>query len=40
MSLDHPISGEPVSVTAPVPDDMRTLLEAHGLWKEEYDTIE
>lgn len=40
MTLTHPVSGEAVAVTAPVPADMRSLLEAHGLWREEYDTVE
>lgn len=40
LTLTHPVSGDPVAVTAPVPDDMRGLLKTHGLWKDEYDTIE
>ncbi len=40
MTLTHPVSGEDIAVTAPVPADMRSLLEAHGLWRDEYDTIE
>lgn len=40
MTLAHPISGEPLRVSAPVPDDMRRLLQAHGLWRDEYDTVE
>lgn len=40
MTLDHPVSGEPITITAPMPADMRALLQAHGLWKDEYDTIE
>lgn len=40
MTLTHPVSGEDIAVTAPVPADMRELLEAHGLWKDEYDEIE
>lgn len=40
MILTHPVSGEAIAVTAPVPADMRGLLEAHSLWKDEYDTIE
>ena len=40
MTLDHPISGEPIAVTAPVPADMRLLLEDHGLWKDKYNEIE
>lgn len=39
MNLTHPVSGEDIAVTAPVPDDMRNLLEAHGLWRDDYDTI-
>lgn len=39
MNLTHPVSGEDIAVTAPVPADMRNLLEAHGLWRDEYDTI-
>ncbi len=40
MTLTHPVSGEDIAITAPVPADMRGLLEAHGLWKDEYNTIE
>ena len=40
MALTHPVSGEAIAVTAPVPADMRELLEAHGLWRDEYDEIE
>lgn len=40
MTLTHPVSGEDIAVTAPVPADMRGLLEAHGLWRNEYDTME
>ncbi len=40
MTLTHPVSGDPVAVIAPVPADMRSLLEAHGLWQDEYDMIE
>lgn len=40
MTLTHPVSGEAIAVTAPVPADMRGLLEAHGLWKDTYDEIE
>ncbi|MGE5347326.1 MAG: RluA family pseudouridine synthase [Acidithiobacillales bacterium] len=31
LSLTHPVTGAPLSLTAPVPPDIRTLLEAAGL---------
>ncbi len=40
LSLAHPVSGEPLVVNAPVPDDMRELLIAHDLWQDAYDSIE
>ena len=35
----HPVTGETVRVTSPIPEDMRSLLEQRGLWQDEWDTI-
>lgn len=40
MSFDHPVTGEAMTFSAPVPPDMRQLLEAHHLWQEAWDTIQ
>ena len=39
MSFDHPVTGEAMTFSAPVPPDMRKLLETHHLWQEAWDTI-
>ena len=39
MSFDHPVTGEAMTFSAPVPPDMRQLLETHHLWQEAWDTI-
>ena len=39
MTMVHPVTEETIALTAPVPADMRGLLESHGLWREEWDTI-
>lgn len=39
MALTHPVTSEKLTFTCPVPTDMRTLLEQHGLWQDEYDDI-
>ncbi len=39
LSLVHPVTGENIDLHAPVPADMRQLLEAHGLWKDGLDEI-
>ncbi len=39
MTMIHPVTGEAIALTASVPADMRGLLESHGLWREEWDTI-
>ena len=39
-AFDHPITGERVTLTSPIPADMRGLLERRGLWREEWDTLE
>ncbi len=39
MTTIHPVTEETIALTAPVPADMRGLLESHGLWQEEWDTI-
>ena len=39
MTMIHPVTEETIALTAPVPADMRGLLESHGLWREEWDTI-
>jgi len=36
-AFDHPITGERVSLTSPIPADMRDLLESRGLWRDEWD---
>ncbi len=36
-AFDHPITGERVSLTSPIPADMRGLLESRGLWRDEWD---
>ena len=38
-AFDHPITGERVSLTSPIPADMRSVLESRGLWKDEWDTM-
>ena len=30
MEFDHPVTGNRVAVTAPIPDDMETVLKKHG----------
>lgn len=40
MHFLHPVTGEPMNLTCPMPPDMRQLLEAHGLWQASLDTIE
>ena len=39
MSFDHPVTGEAMTFSAPVPPDMRQLQETHHLWQEAWDTI-
>ena len=36
----HPVTGETVRVTSPIPPDMRGVLESRGLWQDDWDTIE
>lgn len=38
-AMTHPVSGEKLCFTCPVPADMRCVLESHGLWREELDAI-
>lgn len=40
MAVLHPVTGEWVRLTCPMPADMRGLLERHGLWQDAFDTIE
>lgn len=40
MAVLHPVTGERVRLTCPMPADMRGLLERHGLWQDAFDTIE
>ena len=40
MELIHPVTAELLTLTCPMPQDMRALLEARGLWQEEWNTIE
>ena len=37
-ALDHPITGQRISLTSPIPQDMRNLLESRGLWQDKWDT--
>ena len=39
-AFDHPITGERVTLTSPIPADMRELLTARGLWQDQWDTME
>lgn len=39
MTLSHPVTEEQLDLTCPMPADMRGLLEAHGLWQDEFDKI-
>jgi len=36
----HPITGERVTLTSPIPADMRQVLESRNLWRDEWDTME
>lgn len=38
-AFDHPITGERVSLTSPIPADMRSVLESRNLWRDEWDTM-
>lgn len=40
MSFCHPVTGQPIALTCPLPPDMRALLERHGLWRPELDCVE
>ena len=35
----HPVTGETVRVTSPIPPDMRRVLESRGLWQDEWDRM-
>ncbi len=39
-AFNHPITGERVTLSSPIPADMRGLLESRGLWRDEWDTME
>lgn len=39
MTFTHPINDNEIALTCPMPQDMRSLLETHGLWQEEYNEI-
>ena len=39
MVFPHPVTGEEIALSCPLPEDMRTLLEERGLWREEFDRI-
>ncbi len=39
-TLQHPVTGEQLTFTAPVPEDMRSLLQDHGLWQDAYNQPE
>ena len=38
-AFDHPITGQRVSLTSPIPADMRSVLESRNLWRDEWDTM-
>ena len=38
-AFTHPITGERVTLKSPMPPDMRQVLEAHGLWRDEWDDM-
>lgn len=40
MSLTHPVTGDPLYLRSPLPEDMRGLLTAHGLWQDAWDSID
>ncbi len=39
MALTHPVTGEELSLSCPLPADMRELLEARGLWQASWDRM-
>lgn len=39
-SFHHPITGQRVTLTSPIPADMRQVLESRGLWRDAWDTME
>ncbi len=39
-TLQHPITGQQLTFNAPLPEDMRALLQAHGLWQDAYNQPE
>ncbi len=39
-AFDHPITGQRVSLTSPIPADMRSVLESRGLWRDDWNTME
>ena len=39
-AFDHPITGQRVFLTSPIPADMRSVLESRGLWRDAWDTME
>ncbi len=39
-AFTHPVTGERVSLSCPIPADMRELLEQHGLWQDDWDAME
>ncbi len=40
MTFPHPRTGKTVSLSSPIPADMREVLESRGLWRDEWDTME
>lgn len=40
MAFPHPVTGESVRLSCPMPADMRGLLEQHGLWQDAWDAME
>ena len=40
MAFPHPRTGETITLTTPIPADMRAVLESRGLWRDEWDKME
>lgn len=39
-AFDHPITGQRIALTSPMPSDMRAVLTSRGMWCDQWDTIE
>ena len=38
-AFDHPVTGERVTLSCPIPADMRQVLEQHGLWQDKWNEM-